>query len=481
MNLPSKLLIGGEWVATTQQQVVINPFNGVEIGKVTLGNEETIDQAIAAAVAAFAETRKQTGFARAELLQKVAKGLEARRADFVETIVAEAGKPVTFAEAEVSRAILTFTCAAEEARRWNGESGEVLPLDGLPIGEGHFGVTRRFPIGVISAITPFNFPLNLVAHKVAPCLATGNTMVVKPAPKTPLTALLLGEILTEAGMAPGQINFITCENEHASRLVTDPRVAMISFTGSPLVGWKLKELAGKKKVCLELGGNAGVIIHADANWEAAIPAIATGSFAYAGQTCISVQRIVIHESIYEPFKAAFAAYVKEKVKVGDPTDRATVIGPMISGDAAQKTRTRISSAVAAGAKLICGDMKGDSSVISAIVLEDVPANHEVCNCELFAPVVTLHRYREFDDALRLINDSDFGLQAGVFTQDIRLAFRAYETLDVGGVLINQIPTWRAETMPYGGIKDSGFGREGLRYAMEDMTEIKSLIIRTNYP
>jgi len=478
MNLPFKLLIGGEWIATDRQDPVMNPFNGTEIAKVALGNEEVINQAIAAAVTAFEETKKQAAFKRVELLNKVTKGLEARRADFVETIVAEAGKPIASAEAEVDRAILTFTCAAEEARRWNGESGKVLPLDGLPVGEGHFGVTRRFPIGVISAITPFNFPLNLVAHKVAPCLATGNTMVVKPAPKTPLSALLLGEVLTEAGMPPGQINFITCGNEHASRLVTDWRVAMVSFTGSPAVGWKLKEMAGKKKICLELGGNAGVIVHADANWEAAIPAIATGSFAYAGQTCISVQRIVVHESIYEPFKTAFANYVKEKVKAGDPADRATVIGPMISSDAAQKTRARISSALAAGAKLVCGDLNGESPVMQPIVLEDVPSNHEVCTCELFAPVVTLHKYQEFDEALRFINDSDFGLQAGVFTQDIRLAFRAYETLDVGGVLINQIPTWRVETMPYGGVKDSGFGREGLRYAMEDMTELKSLIIRT---
>jgi acyl-CoA reductase-like NAD-dependent aldehyde dehydrogenase len=329
---------------------------------------------------------------------------------------------------------------------------------------------------VITAITPFNFPLNLVAHKVAPCLATGNTMVVKPAAKTPLTALLLAEVLAEAGVPAGQMNFVTCSNEHAAHLVTDERVRMMSFTGSPDVGWRLKTLAGKKRACLELGGNAGAIVHSDADLATAVPMIAAGGFGYAGQSCISVQRIFVQEEIYEDFKARLVVHIREKVKTGDPRDRATVVGPMITAEALAKTRALLAAAVAAGGRVVTG---GEASgfCLDATVLEDVPLSHTACTDELFAPIVTLHRYGAFDEALRLVNDSRFGLQAGIFTNDIRRALLAYEVLDVGGVLINQVPTWRVENMPYGGIKDSGFGREGLRYAMEEMTEIKTLIIR----
>ena len=475
--MQTRLLIGADWIETGATVPVRNAFTGEEIARVSLGDERTLDSAIAAAHATFPQTRAVSAHQRAEMLHRVVQGLEKRRAEFVETIVTEAGKPVVYAEAEVARAILTFTCAAEEARRWNGAGGEVLPLDGMPAGEGHVGFTRRFPIGVVSAITPFNFPLNLVAHKVAPCLATGNTMVVKPAAKTPLTALMLAEVLLGAGVPPGQMNFVTCANEHAARLVTDERVAMLSFTGSPDVGWRLKQLAGKKRVCLELGGNAGVIVHDDADLAAAVPMIAAGGFGYAGQSCISVQRIVVQEKIYEDFKARFIAHIREKVMTGDPRDRATVVGPMINREALNKTRARIASALAAGGRLVLGgEVRGPC--LEATVLEDVPLSHEACAEEFFAPVVTLHRYGAFDDALHLVNDSRFGLQAGVFTNDIRLAMRAYESLDVGGVLINQVPTWRVENMPYGGIKDSGFGREGARYAMEEMTELKSLIIRS---
>jgi len=474
--MQTRLLIGADWIETGATVPVRNVFTGEEIARVSLGDESTLDAAITAAHDAFPKARAMPPHERAAILQRVVQILEKRRGEFVDTIVAEAGKPVTYAEAEVARAILTFTCAAEEARRWNGSGGEVLPLDGMPAGEGHVGFARRFPIGVISAITPFNFPLNLVAHKVAPCLATGNTMVVKPAAKTPLTALLLAGLLLEAGVPPGQVNFVTCENEHAARLVTDARVAMLSFTGSPEVGWRLKDLAGKKKVCLELGGNAGVIVHEDADLAAAVPLIAAGGFGYAGQSCISVQRIVVQDEIYDEFKARFAAHVREKVKAGDPRNRETVIGPMINVAALEKTRARITGAIAAGARLVLGgEVRGPC--LEATVLEGVPPTHEACAEEFFAPVVTLHRYESFDDALAIVNDSRFGLQAGVFTGDIRLALRAFESLNVGGVLINQVPTWRVENMPYGGIKDSGFGREGVRYAMEEMTELKSLIIR----
>ena len=473
MNAPQHLLIDNEWLPTTAQLPVVNPFTGAEIASAPLGTREHLDLAIFAADAAFPRVRATPAHVRAGLLLKVAALIEERRGEFVEMIVAEAGKPVTFAEAEVARATMTFTIAAEEARR---QHGELLDMDALPSGDGHFGLARRFPIGVIAASTPFNFPLNLVAHKVAPCLATGNTMVVKPATKTPLTALLLAQVLVDAGMPAGQVNFVTCINEDAALLISDERVKKVTFTGSPAVGWRLKQQCGKKKITLELGGNAGVIVHADADLDAAIPAIANGAFGQAGQSCISVQRVVIHESIYGNFRARFAAYIAENVKAGDPADRAHIIGPMITRDALAATVARIEDAVQAGANVVCGG-NVTGNCLDATVIENAPAHLPICAEEAFAPVCTLHRYRDFDEALAFVNDSTFGLQAGVYTRDLKLAMHAYETLEVGGVLINQVPTFRVENMPYGGVKDSGFGREGVRYAMEEMTELRSLIMR----
>ncbi len=466
------LLIHGNRITTNDTLAVRNPWSGEEIARVPLGDASTVEAAIASSASAFFEVRSVPPHRRAELLHATARGIESRKTEFVKTIIAEAGKPLTYATAEVNRAVMTFTAAAEESRRQNGE---VLDMDAFSTGDGHLGLVRRFPIGVIAAITPFNFPLNLAAHKIAPAIATGNCIVVKPAPKCPLTMLLLADVLVEAGVPAGQVNVITCGNEHVARMVADSRIAMLSFTGSPAVGWKLKADAGKKKVCLELGGNAAVIVHRDADIAAAIPMIAAGSFAYAGQTCISVQRILVHDSLYENFRTQFAAYVAEKIIVGDPADAKTVVGPMITLEAAEITRRRIANAVAAGAR--CVGEVGQGNIVPPIILEDVPAGNEACSCEFFAPVVTLHRYRDFDEAIALVNDSAFGLQCGIFTSDIQLAMRAHERLEVGAVLINQVPTFRVENMPYGGIKDSGFGREGIRYAMEDMTEPRALIIR----
>ena len=438
-----------------------------------LGGVAEIEAALAAAERAFPRVRGTAGHERAALLLRIAAGIGARQADFVATIVSEAGKPVVAAEAEVARAAMTFTAAAEEARRAHGE---LLPMDAFPSGDGHLGLVRRFPLGVITAITPFNFPLNLVAHKVAPALATGNTMVVKPAMKTPLTALLLAEVLHEAGVPAGQMNFLTCSNADAARLVTDVRVKKVTFTGSPAVGWRLKELCGKKRITLELGGNAGVIVHSDADVAAAVPLIATGAFGYAGQSCISVQRVVVHESRYEEVKAALVAHIAAKVLTGDPWERTTVVGPMITEPARDAVLERIAAALAGGARLVCGgEVRG--RCLEATVLENAGATMAICAEEAFAPVLTLHRYAEFAEALAFVNASDFGLQAGVFTRDLTLALRAYEELEVGGVLINQVPTFRVENMPYGGIKDSGFGREGVRSTMEEMTEMKSLVIK----
>jgi acyl-CoA reductase-like NAD-dependent aldehyde dehydrogenase len=388
----------------------------------------------------------------------------------VETIIAEGGKPIIFAEAEVSRAVMTFATAAEEARRAHGEGAS----DGCASSRrGSHRPHPTIPARRDQCNHAIQFPLNLVAHKVAPCIATGNAMVVKPATKTPLTALLLAKVLDEAGLAPGQINFITCSNDDAHALITDERVKKVTFTGSPAVGWKLKEQCGKKRITLELGGNAGCIVHADADLNAAIPMIALGGFGQAGQSCISVQRIVVHHSIYDDFRERLTAHVREKIKAGDPRDRATVVGPMITPEALEGAKRRIEGAVEAGARIVYGG-KVTGRCLEATIIEDAPATSELCAEEAFAPLVTLHQYNDFQEALEFVNDSRFGLQAGVFTADLKLAMRAFETLEVGGVLINQVPTFRVENMPYGGVKDSGFGREGVRYAMEEMTELRSL-------
>jgi acyl-CoA reductase-like NAD-dependent aldehyde dehydrogenase len=467
------LFIGGKWVTTADTMPVVDPYTGEELARAPLGGPAEIEEAIKTARAAFPGARSTPPHRRAEMLLAVARGIEARKDEFAETIVGEAGKPIVFAEGETARAIMTFTVAAEEAR---GQHGEVLNLDAFSSGEGHFGITRRFPLGVIAGITPFNFPLNLVAHKVAPCVASGNTMVVKLAPKTPLTGLLLARVIEEAGIPAGQVNFVTCPNEDVVRLVTDDRVNMVSFTGSPAVGWMLKEASGRKRIALELGGNAAVILHEDADLAAAIPLVASGGFASAGQSCISVQRVFIHESRYDEAKSRLVAYVRESIRTGDPRDRSTVVGPMINAAALEQIRGRIDAALAAGAEIAHGG-RTIGRCLEATVLENVGPDLDLCVKEAFAPIVTLHRYRDFDEALAMVNASEFGLQAGVFTRDLQLALRAFETLDTGGVLINQTPTFRVENMPYGGIKMSGFGREGVRYAMEEMTEIKSLIIR----
>ena len=470
-----RLLIGSEWRETGRTTAVINPYSREKFAQAPLGDAKTVDEAIEVAHKAFEVTRAQAPHARGDLLARVAHRIEERRADFVETMITEAGKPCTFADGEVSRAIITFTVASEEARR---QQGELLDIDAYAPGGGHFGLVRRFPLGVISAITPFNFPLNLVAHKVAPGMAAGNTLVVKPALKTPLTSLLLAEVLVECGMPAGQVNFVTCNHEEAGALITDPRLKMVSFTGSPDVGWRLKEQCGKKKITLELGGNAGVIVHEDADVKSAVPKIALGAFSYAGQSCISVQRIVVQESIYEEFKRQFVDHVREHIKTGDPRDRETVVGPMIDASALERIAGWVENARKAGATILCGgNVKGQC--LDATVIEKPARDLEVCAKEAFGPIVTLHSYKTFDDALKFVNDSDFGLQAGVFTGDIGRAMHAFQKLDVGGVLINNVPTFRADNIPYGGLKDSGFGREGVRFAMEEMSELKSLILNVS--
>jgi acyl-CoA reductase-like NAD-dependent aldehyde dehydrogenase len=465
-----KLLIGSDWLDTPDKRPVVDPYTGQTIAQMPQADAAMLDRAIGVAHNTFAATRHQPPFERAAILTKVSAGIEKWRAEFVESIVSEAGKPVTLADAEVTRAVATFSFAADEARR---DPGETIAIDAMAAGKGHTGYVKRFPLGVIYGITPFNFPLNLVAHKVAPCIATGNTMVLKPAPRTPLTAVLLGEVLLSAGMTPGQVNIVPCSNELAPTPIDDPRVKMVSFTGSPKVGWPIKQQAFKKKVTLELGGNAAVIVCEDADLDAAVPMIASGAFAYGGQSCISVQRVYVHDSVYDTFRDQLLAYVREKVKTGDPRDKSVINGPLIDKSAQERLLSWIHDTQSPP---LCGG-KAIGPSIEPTILENVDPKKPISCDEAFGPVMTLDRYTDFGKALSAVNNSPFGLQAGVFTRELARAHRAFEKLDVGGVMMNQVPTFRVENMPYGGVKDSGFGREGLRYAMEDMTEPKLLVVK----
>ena len=465
--------LDGRWESSPAVQAVINPWNGELIAEVCLADAAQVERAVASSHRAFASTRKIPAAERVALLGRVAEGIRVRRAEFIAAIVAEAGKPVTYAGMEVERAQITFEQAAHEAAVSHGHT---LEMEATAPGKGHFGLVRRFPIGAILGVTPFNFPLNLVAHKVAPCLATGNTMVLKPALKTPLSSLLLAEVMDEAGVPAGQINVVPFSHEHIPPLLRDGRIKMLSFTGSVEVGWKLKSEAAKQKVALELGGNAAVIVEADSAWQSAIPKIAAGAFGYAGQSCISVQRIFVQASIYEAFRRELVAFVSTKMPVGDPEDRAVVVGPMINAAARDKVVKWVREAEAGGAKLLTPLKTESLSLLHPVLIENAPRDSAVVCEEVFAPVAVLESYQTFDEALGRVNDSVYGLQAGVFTSDITKAMKAFEEIEVGGVLINQTPTFRVENMPYGGVKNSGFGREGVRYAMEEMTEPRSLVI-----
>lgn len=469
---PVPFLLGGRDVTTDETAEVRNPYNGDLVSAVCVAGAAEIAGALELAAASFEETRHAPPIERARLLQKIAEAIARRSGEFVELLIAEAGKPAALAKIEVQRAQSTFELAAAGALEPNGHP---IEMGATPAGAGHAGLARRFPLGVILGITPFNFPLNLVAHKVAPCLATGNTMILKPAMKTPLCALLLGKVLAECGAPDGQVTFLPFSHGHVDTLLRDPRVKMLSFTGGVDVGWQLKSKAVKQKVTLELGGNAACVVEPDSDWKKHAAKMAIGAFAYAGQSCISVQRIFVRGEIYEDFKDVFLAAVREKAVAGDPRDPGTLVGPMITKAALDNVVGWIRDAEKRGAKLLT-PWRVDGQVLHPVVLENVPRDAAISCEEAFAPVVVLESCRTYEEGLAAVNDSKFGLQAGVFTGDMTKAWRAYDILDVGGVLINQVPTFRTENMPYGGVKDSGFGREGVRYAMEDMTELKSLVI-----
>jgi acyl-CoA reductase-like NAD-dependent aldehyde dehydrogenase len=464
-------LVDGKWIEDGEMLEVKAPYDGTVVGRFFQGNRQHAEAAIAAAVKAFGTTRRLPAFERQRVLRRVSEGIAQRKEEFSRTLCQEAGKPIKLARAEVERAIFTFTVAAEESTRIYGE---YLPLDWQEYTAGRWGIVRRFPLGPIAGITPFNFPLNLVAHKVAPAIAAGCPMVLKPAPQTPLCSLLLAEVVQQAGWPDGALNVLPLSNEDASVLVADDRLKMISFTGSTAVGWQIKKNSGKKKVVLELGGNAGVIVHSDSDVAYAAERCVAGGFGYAGQTCISVQRILVEHSVYGKFTDALLSGVKE-LKTGDPLEATTDVGPLIRESDAVRATEWVQEAVRGGARLLCGGAR-HGSIMEPTVLTGTKHDMKV-NCqEIFAPVVSIEPYNDFNDAVREINHSAYGLQAGIFTRDAKLMFQAYEELEVGGLVAGDVPSFRIDHMPYGGIKDSGLGREGLRYAIEEMTEPKLMVM-----
>jgi acyl-CoA reductase-like NAD-dependent aldehyde dehydrogenase len=464
-------LLDGKWIEEGDPVEVRAPYDGSVIAQVFQGRREHAQAAISAAVKAFGTTRRLPAFERQRVLRRVAQNIAERKAEFAHTLAQEAGKPIKAARTEVERALFTFTVAAEESTRIYGE---YLPLDWQEYTAGRWGIVRRFPLGPIAGITPFNFPLNLVAHKLAPAIAAGCSMVLKPAPQTPLSALLLAEAVQQAGWPDGALNVIPLSNEDAGLLVTDDRLKMISFTGSAAVGWQIKKNAGKKKVILELGGNAGVIVHSDADLAYAADRCVAGSFAYAGQTCISVQRILVERSVCAKFTDLLLAGVAE-LKTGDPLDESSDLGPLIRESDAIRASDWVQEAVRGGARLLCGGRRNGPMLEPTVLTGTRPEMKVNCQ-EIFAPVVTVEPYDDFHDALRQTNNSPYGLQAGIFTRDVKLLFNAYEELEVGGLIAGDVPSFRIDHMPYGGVKDSGMGREGLRYAIEEMTEPKLLVM-----
>ena len=466
------ILVGGTFKKTGKKHEIKAPYDGHLVGTTYLATETEIEEATAAAKDASAKTAKLAPHERSTILHKISTELSNRLEEVSRVLSAEAGKPIKAARIEIDRSVFTFQYAAEEARRI---TGEIIPLDASPHGAGHTCFVKRVPIGPILGIGPFNFPMNLVAHKVAPAFAAGNPIVIKPASQTPLTSLILAEIVMEAGWPKGGFSVLPTPSSLAEIMVKDDRFKMLSFTGSPGVGWRLKNSAGTKKIALELGGNAGVVVHHDADLEDAAERIAIGGFSYSGQTCISVQRCLVHAKVYDKFKKLFLAKVKA-LKVGDPADEDTDVGPLIYKKEVDRIKEWIDEAVGGGAKLLSGGAVVNGSVLEPAVLENATPDMKVSCMEVFGPVVTLQPYDDIDEAYKLINDSDFGLQAGIFTNDLQAAFRAWDVLEVGGVNVGNVPTFRVDHMPYGGVKMSGLGREGIKYAIEEMTELRNLVI-----
>lgn len=467
---PTPLFVGGQWETSADVIDVRSPADGHLVGQTYEATSAHVDAAITSALAAQSVLNAQAPFERSAILRRVSQ-LITERCDALATFLsAEAGKPIRDARTEIERAALTFRVAAEESERRNGE---VLDLGINKASRGRVGITRRFPAGLVAGIAPFNLPVSLSAHKLAPAMAVGCPIVLKIPSNAPLAMLEIAKIIEEAGAPFGAVSIMAMSIPVGDQLVTDPRFSVLSFTGSPAVGWSMKERAGKKRVILELGGNAGALIDAGVDLDWAANRCAVGAFKYAGQTCISVQRLFVHEDVYDDFLTKFVA-AAEKFVVGDPASEETDVGPLIDERSADRVRALITSALDEGATLVTGGL-GEGNFVPPTVLSDVAATSAVCRDEAFGPVAVLEKVTNFASGLAALNDSRFGLQAGVFTNDIKKAFDAFQTLEVGGVIVNDSPTYRIDHMPYGGVKDSGLGREGIRYAMDEMTELRLLV------
>lgn len=463
--------LAGEAVAANTDLTVTNKYTLRPATRVARADRATVEQAIAAAAEAFAVTRRLPAYRRQTILQHVATRVSERHEELSQALAVEAGKPIRDARGEVTRLVDTFRIAAEEAVRI---TGQWLPLDISARAEGYESLLRRFPLGPCGFITPFNFPMNLVAHKVAPAIAAGCPWVLKPASATPVGALILGEIIAETDWPKPAFSILPCAAGDVEPLVTDERIKLLSFTGSPQVGWALKAKAGRKRVTLELGGNAACIVDRDADLDYAAERITIGAFYQSGQSCISVQRVLGHQAIYEELKRKLVARARQ-LQTGDPLDEHTFLGPLITEDNARRVEAWVQEALAAGATLLCGGRR-DGVFFDATYLENVDPRQKVSCVEVFGPVATLRPFAGFEEAVHIANESVYGLQCGVFTSNLRHAFYAYEELEVGGVIVGDMPSFRVDSMPYGGVKNSGVGREGVRYAMEEMTERKLLVL-----
>jgi glyceraldehyde-3-phosphate dehydrogenase (NADP+) len=466
------IFLAGHWVDSPDILEVTNPARPDEPAGATYhATPEQYEEAVQAAVRAFEVTRRLPAYERGAMLRSISAGIRERREELGRLIALESGKPIRDALVEVDRATLTFRLAAEEAERMYGE---MIPLDLMAASKGRIGITRRFALGPIAAISPFNFPINLAAHKVAPAIAAGDTIVLKPPSKDPLTMLTVAEIIERSGVPEGAVSILPMTRALGDRMVADERFKLLTFTGSPSVGWRMKERAGKKRVVLELGGNAGVIVDQSADIDWAVKRILLSAFGYAGQVCISVQRMFIHRAVWDTFLDRFNAAAGQ-IKMGDPLDPETQLGPMVDPQAAQRAESWVREAEELAGRVLLGG-RAAGAFFPPTVLVDTPPTAQVCSNEAFAPLVVAFPFDEFDEAIKAVNDSLYGLQTGVFTNDLEHSWRAFNELEVGGVIVNDVPTYRIDHMPYGGVKDSGLGREGLRWSIEDMTELRLMVV-----
>lgn len=452
---------------------VVNKYNQETVAEVARADSELLEQAIQKGLEAVPAMQALRPYQKQRILLDCVAKFTERFDEFTEALIAEGGKPEAAAKAEVKRLIATFQFAADAVT--TVPEGEVLPLDATEASAGYRGFSKRVPIGLCGFISPFNFPLNLVAHKIAPAIAAGCPFILKPASYTPIGALMIADVLAETGLPEGAFSILPMSSKVADVLVTDERIKLLSFTGSDKVGWDMKARAGKKKVVLELGGNAAVMIEPDADLEKALPRVITGGYSQAGQVCISVQRVLIHKDIYQSVKDELVALAR-KVKSGDPSEADVVIGPMIDKGELERIQQWIDEAVKEGATLLCGG-EVDGLVMNATILENVSHESKLYKDEAFGPVMILEAYDDFDKGIELANDSRFGLQVGIYSSSINKAMQAWDHIEAGGVIINDVPTFRVDNMPYGGVKDSGFGREGVKYAIEDMTEIRLMVVK----